>query len=117
MSSNGANNSNSGGNSNASSSGHRNSNSSSSGLSFPTFSLRNFLMQTRAGRSSYAGRMCDLERGSSSNSGTCGGNNKADKSHASSSHGASNTGKVSVRIQVKYHAILEKNRIKSDASL
>lgn len=49
-----------------------NGGSSRNGYNFPEFSLRRFLLQTRAGR--YSNRMCDVERGSGSSS------SKAEKS-------------------------------------
>lgn len=83
MSNNSANNS-------ANNSSHRNG-----GYSFPD-SIRRILYQTRAGRSSYASRMCDLERGNGSTM-TASGTAKGDKnSHGSSASGTGATGKVSI---------------------
>lgn len=59
-------------NNNNHNSGNRN------GYSFPDFSLRRLLLQTRAARSPYAARMCDVERGGS-------GSGKSDKNGCSSS--------------------------------
>lgn len=46
-------------------SGSPNNSSNRNGYSFPDFSLRRLLLQTRAARNTYGGRMCDVERGGS----------------------------------------------------
>lgn len=77
-------------------------NSNRNGYSFPDFSLRRLLLQTRASRA----RMCDVERGSSSSSaavglnsnGSSSGNGKNDKNtngSVSNSGGDAATNKVS----------------------
>lgn len=81
--------SNNSGNNSGNNSTHRNG-----GYSFPD-SIRRILLQTRAGRNSYASRMCDLERGNGSNVNTS-GTGKGDKNnHGASSSGTGTTGKVS----------------------
>lgn len=64
-----------------------NSNGNRSGYSFPDFSLRRLLLQTRATRNPYTARMCDVERGAT-------GNGKSDKNACASSSMSAN--KVSV---------------------
>lgn len=79
---------------------NNNNSSNRNGYGFPDFSLRRLLLQTRGGRSSYTGRMCDLERGTGSNSisgGGGGSSNKGEKNcHGSSSSSSAAGYKVSV---------------------
>lgn len=83
-------------------------NSNRNGYSFPDFSLRRLLLQTRASRAPYTARMCDVERGASSSStgvvglngnGGSSGNGKNDKttngSMSNSGVGDASSNKVS----------------------
>lgn len=88
---------------------NNNNSSNRNGYGFPDFSLRRLLLQTRGGRSSYTGRMCDLERGTGSNSASGGGggssgSSKAEKNcHGSSSSSGAAGNKVSaVRCSASY---------------
>lgn len=65
------------------SSNNSNSGNNRNGYSFPDFSLRRLLLQTRAGRSPYSNRMCDVERGSGS------GGSKSEKSSFGTTSSAS----------------------------
>lgn len=81
-------------NSKAMSNNNNNNNNSSNrnGYGFPDFSLRRLLLQTRGGRSSYTGRMCDLERGTGSNSaGGSGGSSSTTTKPEKNCHGSASS--------------------------
>lgn len=71
-------------------SGSSNNGSNRNGYSFPDFSLRRLLLQTRAARSPYSARMCDVERGSSTSG-------KGDKGGCGATGGSVGGSKVSYR--------------------
>lgn len=81
---------------------NNNNNSNRNGYGFPDFSLRRLLLQTRGGRNSYTGRMCDLERGTgSNNTNGNGGSSKGEKNcHGSLSSSSAAGSKVSAYLNV-----------------
>lgn len=83
-----------------------NNNSNRNGYGFPDFSLRRLLLQTRGGRSSYTGRMCDLERGTGSNSNSGGGGSSSSSStnkDAKSCHGSSSSSTAGGKVSAMHH--------------
>lgn len=74
------------------------SGSTRNGYIFPDFPLRRLFLQTRAGRSSYTSRMCDVERGSSSSANTSNSkssNARNEKSAAANTAGDTSSNRVS----------------------